>query len=342
MSTPTYHYQISDEPGIPKFARVLIAILAVGVLVFVVLIGLRSPSTSAQASAIESAPVIQEFIPGQVQGFVIGVNNAMLYMPADAITIAGKITIVPREPNMYPMAGENWVRLLVVDVQFTDTTGKTFRQMALFRPAEICFKITRERWEDYASHPDDYQVQYYAEGNNPPAWVTLPMITHPDQNQLCGVTDHLSLFALATRPETLIPLTGGPTPTPVTFWGLFGLDSLFGDDSVDPPPAWTPVPTEPPTQPPPTEPPTQPPTEPPTQPPTEPPTQPPTDPPTEPPTEPPTQPPTDPPTEPPTQPPTDPPTEPPTEPPTQPPTDPPPTDPPPDPTDPPTEPPTGP
>jgi len=322
MSTPTYHYQISDEPGIPKFARVLIAILAVGVLVFVVLIGLRSPNASAQASAIEYAPVTQEFIPGQAQGFVIGVNNATLYMPADAITIAGKITIVPREPNMYPMAGEKWVRLLVVDVQFTDTTGKTFQQMTLSRPAEICFKITRERWEDYAGHPDDYQVQYYAEGNNPPAWVTLPMITHPDQNQLCGVTDHLSLFALATRPETLIPLTGGPTPTPVTFWSFFGLDNLFGgDDSITPPPGWTQPPSVVP---------------PPTQPLTVPPTQPPTEPPTDPPTEPPTQPPTDPPTEPPTQPPTDPPTEPPTQPPTDPPTDPPPTDPPTGPTDPPT------
>ncbi len=43
----------------------------------------------------------------------------------------------------------------------------------------------------------------------PNSWVALPMVARPDQYQLCGQTDHLSIFALAMQPQGGIPITGG-------------------------------------------------------------------------------------------------------------------------------------
>ena len=75
-------------------------------------------------------------------------------------------------------------------------------------PAQICFKITQERWLDYLFRQDEYLVQYYAEEQDPPRWVTLPMVTYPERNELCGQTDHLSLFALAIKDRHNEPLYG--------------------------------------------------------------------------------------------------------------------------------------
>jgi hypothetical protein len=101
----------------------------------------------------------------------------------------------------------------VVNVEFRNGEGKPVPNITFTKPAEICFKITAERWADYNLHPAEYEVQTYAEEKDPPVWEPLTMVTHPERSQLCGQTDHFSLFALATKPETKIPLTD-PTETP--------------------------------------------------------------------------------------------------------------------------------
>lgn len=208
-------YQVGppgERSTIPKFAKYVFMLVIMSIFALIVLIGLKPPESSTQAGSFQYAIVTQEVASGE--GYIIGVNNAILYVPQGAITMAGSITIFPREPNLFSTPGDReWERSLVVNVEFRDGEGTLVPKVTFATPAEICFKITRERWNDYSLHPDEYQVHTYSEEANPPAWQPLNMVAYPDRLHLCGQTDHLSLFALATRPQTVIPLTG-PTPTP--------------------------------------------------------------------------------------------------------------------------------
>jgi hypothetical protein len=202
-------------------------LLVVSVIALVVLIGSQRPDSSTQAGSTEFVIVTQQVTSGE--NIVISVNNATLYVPGDAINIPGSIAIFPREPNLFTISSDTkWMRPLVVNVEFRDGEGKPVSHITFAKPAEICFKITVERWADYTQHPDEYQVQTYAEEKTPPVWETLTLVTHPDRSQLCGQTDHLSVFALATKPETIIPLTGS-TETPVPTQGSPGNSS--GDNN---------------------------------------------------------------------------------------------------------------
>ena len=200
------------QPRVPKLAIITILLLVVGVIALVFLIGLQRPDSSTQAGSMEFTIVTQEVTFGK--DVVIGVNNATFYMLAGAIDVPGSIAIFPREPNLFTILGDTkWMRPLVVNIEFRDGMGKPIPHIAFAKPAEICFKITRERWEDYTRHPSEYEVQTYAEAKSPPVWEPLTLVTYPERSQLCGQTDHFSLFALATVPETIIPLTD-PTETP--------------------------------------------------------------------------------------------------------------------------------
>jgi hypothetical protein len=204
--------RLNAGPRIPKFIRITMILLVVSVIALVVLIGLQRPDSSTQAGSMEFVIVTQQVTSSE--DIVIGVNNAILYLPAGAIDMPGSIAIFPREPNLFSTPGDTeWIRPLVVNVEFRDGQGKPVSFLTLAKPAEICFKITNERWKDYTRHPNEYEVQTYAEEKNPPRWEPLILVTHPERSELCGQTDHLSLFALATKPETKIPLTD-PTQTP--------------------------------------------------------------------------------------------------------------------------------
>jgi hypothetical protein len=161
----------------------------------------------------------KETVPGQE--LVVGVKDATLYVPKDVATMAGVITISALEPNLYPVAGEEWIRPQVVDIKYLNRDGAPYLNVVFSKPVLICFEI-KERWEDYTQHPDEYLVQYYAKEQDPPGWVTLPMSANPDRYQLCGQTGHLSIFALAEKPQKEIPITGGgnavtATPTSMDF-----------------------------------------------------------------------------------------------------------------------------
>ena len=196
-----------ETTRVPKLATGLIILLIVSVIVLVVLIGLQRPDSSTQAGEVEFAIATQAFASGEE--LIIGINNVTLYVPRDALNMAGSIAIFPREPNLFTVSDNpTWIRPLVVNVEFRGGNGTPVPTVTLTKPAEICFKITQERWADYTQHPGEYEVQAYSENKDPPIWEALSLATHPERYQLCGETNHLSLFALATKPETIIPLTG--------------------------------------------------------------------------------------------------------------------------------------
>lgn len=308
-----------ERADTPKFAIYAIIALIAGIISLVFLLKARSRAVSLPPP-VHYAPATQVFTPGQE--LTLSANRVVIYVPSDATHLQGTFSVVQRDPATMTEANtSNWVRPQIVNVEYLDGNGIPYPQVIFLHPIEVCFNLEPKQWRAYQQHPEQFMVQYYAEDQTPPFWQTLSMSTHAERSQLCGISPHLSIFALAAYQPPLFPnisagtltLTLTPTPNPsASPEGKIGpSETATPLPTKTPLPTWTftpiptktlfptwtftPIPTNT-TQPPPTAT-TQPPTEPPTatQPPTEPPTA--TQPPTEPPTA--TQPPTEPPTEPP-------------------------------------------
>ena len=197
---------------VSEFVPVTILVLSVSLIALVILIGLKQPDSSrTHIGSIELVEVTQEVAPGQ--DIVIGVSNATVYIPKGAATLPGLISITTRAPNLFSNVPEKgWVRSPVVNVEYWNGLGTPYPQVSFSKPAEICFMITSDLWYGYTQHPDEFQVHYYAEDLKPPSWKPLPLAAYPHRLQLCGQTGHLSIFALAIKEQTVIPVTGA-TPT---------------------------------------------------------------------------------------------------------------------------------
>jgi hypothetical protein len=201
-----------DKSFAQKISMIFIVILTVSVITLVYLIGLKQPYSSTQDGSIEFAQATQEFTPGQ--DMTISVTNVIVYVPKDATDLMGKFSIIKRESDLISAVdGSKWYRPLVVNVEYLNGSGVPYREVNFINPIQICFKLNREQFRDYNKRPTDFLVQYYAEEQNPPRWENLVIVSNSDKSQLCGLTDHLSLFALAVWSEEVIPVTG-PTPTP--------------------------------------------------------------------------------------------------------------------------------
>lgn len=201
---------VKEQSLVPRFALVVIVILAVSITTLVLIQRLKPSNSSTQEGSIDFEHAIEEFTTGQA--ITASVENITVYVPKDSINLKGSISIIPREPNMFTSAGEaEWNRPQIVNVEFQTSEGAT--HVTFSNPIQICFGMTDEQWQDFLQQPDRFQVQYYAEEKNPPVWEFLPVTSYPDRLQLCGQTYHLSTFALAIKSETTIPMTG-PTAAP--------------------------------------------------------------------------------------------------------------------------------
>ena len=222
-----------ERRPVPKVAVITILLLVVGILALVIIMGLQQPDSSTRDGAIEFVIATEELTSDE--DIIISVSNATLYVPKDAINLAGTISITPRPPNLFSLAEKSeWSRTLVVNVEYRNEEGTPYPLVTLSKPFQICFKITNERWQDYLSRQDEYQVHYYAEQQEPPGWQPIPMLTYPERNELCGETDHFSLFALAVKiPQSGTPFVDvTPTPKPKTIIDI--LSDIFSPDSDQP------------------------------------------------------------------------------------------------------------
>jgi hypothetical protein len=194
------------------FVLPVVIVLATGLIVMVVIQGLTPPASSIQDGSIEFVQVTEAFTPGN--DVAITVDTVTVYVPKNATEEPGNIFIALREPDLFPIGSElGWARPQIVNVEYRNSEGFPYTGITFSSAIEICFMVTEEQWQDYMRRPDEYQVQYYAEQGDPPRWEQLAMKTHADRFQICGLTDHLSLFALAIKIQVTIPQTGA-TPTP--------------------------------------------------------------------------------------------------------------------------------
>ncbi len=207
-----------EPPIVPRIAIVTTVILMASMIVLVIVQGLRKPVSSTQDGSIEFVQSIEEVVPGQ--DITVSVNNVTVHVPKDATNMPGSIFLIPREPNLFAAAGDlQWTRPQVVNVEYQDGKGTPYPYVVFSNLIQICFRVTEQQWRDYARRPVAYQVQYYAEEKNPPHWELLRMEANPETFQLCGQTNHLTLFALAIKLEVGIPVTGA---TPIPLQGPYG------------------------------------------------------------------------------------------------------------------------
>jgi hypothetical protein len=190
-----------------RISMVFIVILTVSVITLVYLIGLKQPESSTQDGAIEFAQATQIYTPGQ--DMTIQVSNVVVFVPKNATTLEGRFSVIKRESNLLSATGgSEWHRPLVINIEYLNSGGIPYREVDFASPVQICFKLTNEQWRDYNKRPQDYLVQFFAEDQNPPRWENLVMVSDTEKFQLCGLTNHLSLFALAIWSEEAIPVTG--------------------------------------------------------------------------------------------------------------------------------------
>lgn len=149
-------------------------------------------------------------------------DDVTVYVPPDATTQAGTITIAAAQPDLM-MVSDNteWMLHKVANLEFQTPNG-LLADISFSQPLDICFRLTEQQWQEFSAQPGIYQVRHYIEEANPPYWEVLPQTTYPDQRQVCGQSYTLSAFALAIRVDTQVPVTGPtmmsnmvPTRTPI-------------------------------------------------------------------------------------------------------------------------------
>jgi hypothetical protein len=208
----------------PYASYIIIVIVYIGVIssTLVFIPGYHLPVGSRmiipQTGSSEFAGVTREIIPSI--DMTLGFGNAALYVPKGSTNMAGYLSMTLREPDLFLSAdGSGWTRPFVVDIEYQNYQGTPTPSISLFNPVQICFQVNEKMWRDYTRRPAAYQFEYYAEALSVPRWVALPMNTDPEHLQLCGESDHLSIFALAIKVARgdlppMIPITGAtPFPT---------------------------------------------------------------------------------------------------------------------------------
>jgi hypothetical protein len=176
---------------------------------------LAGPASTNGSETFELVQATQEFVGGEEMN--ITAQNLRVHIPRNSITWTGTISITTRDPSLFLVEGETeWARPQVFSVEFLNEESTPVPGIIFSNPIQICFRITNEQWMDFTERPDAYQVQYFAVEENPPVWKTLPLKAYAAE--LCGLVNHLSLFALAMHIEQSIPVTGptataSPTPT---------------------------------------------------------------------------------------------------------------------------------
>lgn len=201
----------NDQSFAPRFALIAIVVLSLSLIALLVFQGLKPENTMSRSP--DFAQAAQVYVPGQEMTVTTG--NVTVYVPQNAVSIGGTVSIASREPNLFPTVGQpNWTRPQIIEVEFLDTQGTPVPGIIFSSPVAICFKLTSEQWEDFTARPDAYEVQYYAVENHPVGWQALPLTMYADVSLICGQSVHFTLFALAIRLDSIIPVTGlTMTPT---------------------------------------------------------------------------------------------------------------------------------
>ncbi|MEW6242496.1 MAG: hypothetical protein AB1564_16975, partial [Chloroflexota bacterium] len=115
------------QSSFPRIAQIAVGILVGGAYALLIL-QFQRPATripEVYEVSVNVGPANGVADPGQTtssnQDIVIGMNNAVLYLPYDAINVVGTVSMIARHPDSFSVVGEDeWNRPIIVDIEFRD------------------------------------------------------------------------------------------------------------------------------------------------------------------------------------------------------------------------------
>ena len=164
-------------------------------------------------------PENESFLMSMKSGVIVPFmpEDIMVFVPANSSSDLSKLEITLHDSSVLTESETSeWVRLQVVNVEVKDKQGKIIEVQDLSVPIEVCFTLDEKTWEDYLSRKEAYGVQFYTETSEGMDWDFIEVASYPVRKQICGVTPHLSFFALAVDPNFVASPTSTSEPTEIS------------------------------------------------------------------------------------------------------------------------------
>lgn len=137
-------------------------------------------------------------------------GRVAVFIPKGAHTGSGQFMVRVREPQLVPARLEgNYQRQLAVDLMFFSGEGSPLQGEQLPEAVLLCFRLSHEQRAVHQSSPWLFAVQRFAEETAPPSWQDIAQAPGWEPGHLCGLVEHLSLFALAQHFDVLDPSASG-------------------------------------------------------------------------------------------------------------------------------------
>lgn len=194
---------------------VLFVGLAIGLIFWV---GTNEPDSSTGNGDQGLEQDTAEIEPGETTTISLEVSGATAIIFHDPITISGTYSLALQEPITSSSTSQAWSRRRIISLDFFDSEGTVVPHISFENIIiVICFPLNDEDWAHMQETPIEIQVQFWNEALPSPGWEEVPTSTLYDSKRFCGIIDHLSLFALATREKEAAVETPEPDePTPIT------------------------------------------------------------------------------------------------------------------------------
>jgi hypothetical protein len=143
-------------------------------------------------------------------------RSIAVFVPEQAFPAGGRLILQPRRPELIPDRISNRIeRVLAVDLLVIDAAGEVVSDVTFNASPILCFRPNEYYRTMAEAGQSEIFVQRYDEGQIPVAWVKLDLVMGWEGDQVCAGLDHLSLFALASKPSDVSRLPfGGDDPPP--------------------------------------------------------------------------------------------------------------------------------
>ena len=170
------------------------SILVLGVMIWV---GRTEPQSSAGNGDSVLHQITAELNPGQEVIADIPAAGVTVFIPGEAITFKGSLSVIPQEANLFSSPGDIWSRPNIINVSIFNISGAEIDQPTFSLPLYICFRLNDIQIELFNKQPKDLQIQFWEEDVANNGWQELPTFYLSERQQLCGETKHLTLFSLS-------------------------------------------------------------------------------------------------------------------------------------------------
>jgi hypothetical protein len=140
-------------------------------------------------------------------------SGVAVFIPANSIRDRGQFLLKERRADLVPFRNSgDYSRELAIDLLFVNPEGNVQTSYPLNDKLLLCFNLDPVQQAESSR----YNVQVFDEQVEPPEWLELVAAPGWQADQVCGLVEHLSLFALArsSEGEPEAPSKSVATPDP--------------------------------------------------------------------------------------------------------------------------------